>query len=78
MNRNPNEDPTDRIPFEYVNWLQDAPLKNDSCRCVAFVSGIHSSCGEQVKCAGWTVEPCVEKRRILCEFPLPTCKYYKK
>jgi len=55
-------------PFDYTNWLLDAPLEDESCRCVGFKYGSGSSCpGNSSKCAGWTVEPCDKKFRVLCE-----------
>ena len=60
--------------FSYLNWLTHAPLQDESCRCVAFVSGLHKDCPEeQTSCAGWTVEPCSEHRQVLCEIK-KTCK----
>ena len=58
--------------FTYTKWLTHAPLTNESCRCVAVVSGIHSDCpSTQASCAGWTVEDCSLKRRVLCEVKKP-------
>ncbi len=55
-------------PFSFVNWLLDAPLKDESCRCVSFAFGTGNSCPKNAqKCSGWTVAPCRTLRRVLCE-----------
>jgi len=56
--------------FDYTNWLLDAPLEDNSCRCVGFKWGSGASCvGNADKCAGWTVEPCSTRMRVICEIP---------